>query len=181
MMIGITIKQPMTLNASFIKRPPCKLKFSISLFARRFDFCRWNSKIMVICASVCMRGMPDWLDLERYSFWLRHTWAADYTGHGRTSTCHFENPSHVRRPNTHRYSKSLASIEIPVLVFSEPLPTFIFLRFQQSAHPTSWDFSKAETLWPHYGWFPEDWPSYSQLTKLSDSCACTDILLQPVP
>ena len=76
---------------------------------------------MVICASVCKPDTPGWLDLGLYSFWLRHTWAADYTGHGRTSTCHFENPSHVRRPNTHRYSKSLASIEIPEPVFFEPL------------------------------------------------------------
>ena len=121
MMIGITIKQPMTLNASFIKRPPCKLKFSISLFARRFDFCRWNSKIMVICASVCMPGMPDWLDLERYSFWLRHTWAADYTGHEHTSTWHFENPNHVRRSNIHKYNKLPVSTEIQGLVFFEPL------------------------------------------------------------
>ena len=72
---------------------------------------------MVICASVCKPDMPDWLDLERYSFWLRRTWAAGNIGRGHTSTWHFENPNPARRPNIHRYSRSLASIEILEPVF----------------------------------------------------------------
>ena len=78
-------------------------------------------KITVICASVCKPDTPGWLDLERYSFWLRRTWAAGNTGLGRTSIWHFENPNHVRRPSIHKYSKLPVSTEIQGLVFFEPL------------------------------------------------------------
>ena len=74
-------------------------------------------KITVICASVYKPGKPGWWDLEQYSFWLRHTWAAGNTGRGHTSTWHFENPNHARRPNIHKYSKLLVSIEILEPVF----------------------------------------------------------------
>jgi len=111
---------------------------------------------MVICASVCKPDTPGWWDLEPYSSGLRRTWAAGNIGRGHTSTWHFENPNPARRPNIHKYSKYSASIEIPAQVFFEPLSPFTFLRFQRSEHPTSWDFSKAETLSPHCEKHPAD-------------------------
>ena len=129
MMIGTAIKQPITLNASFIKSPPCKLKFSALSFARRFNFSRQKWKIMVICASVCKPDTPGWWDLEPYSFLPRNILAADNIEHGHTSTWHFENPNPVRHPSIHKYSRSLASIEIPGLVFFEPYPTSLFYDF----------------------------------------------------
>ena len=83
-------------------------------------------KITVICASVCKPDTPGWLDLERYSFWLRRTWDAGNIGRGHTSTWHFENPNPARRPSIHKYSKCSVSTETPVQVFFEPLQTPYF-------------------------------------------------------
>ena len=117
MITGTAIRQQITFKTSFIKN---SLRINIFCSIIRKEVCFLSpevKKITVICASVCKPDTPGWWVLEPYSFWLRRTWAVDYTGHGHTSIWHFENPNHDRRPRIHKYSKYSASIEIPVSVF----------------------------------------------------------------